>query len=176
MAFPRKNTGTSSNGFVRASRDDGTSRWMRTPPRANSISFLAKLKLNRQKACFASGLPKSEIRCHPAVLGTLSGVAIRGTRTGRQELSRLATEPASSLAPFPALAGKRRSLQHPRRRSLPRPRQAKRRENDLGLDRHTFGVRPGGWLLRCASASGHTGKLAARQPAHGNLTLPAKLR
>src|ERR1035441_3363764 len=59
----------------------------------------------------------------------------------------LLPEPSSSLARFPAFVGKRRSLQHSRRRSLSRPRQARRREDDLGLDRHPLRLRPAGRLL-----------------------------
>jgi hypothetical protein len=71
MACPRKNTGASSSGFVYANKDDGTIRWMRTPPRATSISFLPKLRVNPQRAFFVSGRLKSEIDRQPAILGTL---------------------------------------------------------------------------------------------------------
>jgi hypothetical protein len=64
MACRRKNTGTSSNGFVCANKGGGTSRWMPTPWRASSISFLTKLKVNRRGACFASGRLTSEISRH----------------------------------------------------------------------------------------------------------------
>src|SRR5208282_223031 len=57
----------------------------------------------------------------------------------------------SSLAPFPAFAGKRRSLQHPRWRPLSRDRQARGREDDLGLDRHPLRLRPAGRLLSARS-------------------------
>jgi hypothetical protein len=54
-------------------------RWddqlMRTLPRANSISYSTKPTLNRLRTSFVSGR-ESEIRRYPAVLGTLSGIAI----------------------------------------------------------------------------------------------------
>ena len=55
MAYPRKNTGASSNGFMGANKGDGTSRWMPTPPLASSISSLTKRKVNRRRAFFVSG-------------------------------------------------------------------------------------------------------------------------
>ena len=76
MACPRKNIGASSNGFVCANKGGGTSRWIPTLSRASSISFLTKLKVNLRGAFFVSGRFKSEIRRHPAILGTLPGVAI----------------------------------------------------------------------------------------------------
>ena len=147
MACPRKITGGSSNGFVCANKGDGTSNWMPTPPRASSISCLTKLKVNRRRAFFVNGRLQSEIRRHPAILGTFPGVAFWSSKSRRQELSSLTTEPPSSLAPFAAFAGKRRSLQHSRRRALSRPRQASGREDDLGLDRHPLRLRPAGRLL-----------------------------
>ena len=151
MACPRENTGASSNGFVCANKCDGTSRWTRTAPRASSISFLTKPRVNRRRAFFASGRPHSGIHHHPAILGTLPGAAVRSSRSRRQELSSLATEPSPPLAPFPSFAGKRRSLQHSRGRPLSRPRQAGGREDDLGLDRHALRLRPADGLLSARS-------------------------
>jgi hypothetical protein len=37
---------------------------------------LTKLKMNRRRAFFVSGRPKSEIHRHPTILATLPGVAI----------------------------------------------------------------------------------------------------
>ena len=75
MACLRKNTGASSNGFVCANKDDGTSSWMPIPPRASSISYLTKLRVNRPRAFFVNGRLKNEIHRHPAILETLPGVA-----------------------------------------------------------------------------------------------------
>jgi len=75
MACLRKNTGASSNGFVCANKGDGTSSWMPTPPQVNSISYLTKLKVNRLKAFFVNGRLKNDIHRHPAILGTLPGIA-----------------------------------------------------------------------------------------------------
>src|SRR5471030_2801939 len=61
MACPRKNTGASSSGFVYANKDGGTIRWMPTPPRATSISFLTRLRVNPQRALDDRKRPKSDI-------------------------------------------------------------------------------------------------------------------
>src|ERR1017187_8471486 len=76
MAYPRKNTGALSNGFVCASKSDGTSIWMPTPPRASLISFSTKLKVNRRRAFFESGRLKSEIRRHAAIMGLFQAVPV----------------------------------------------------------------------------------------------------
>jgi hypothetical protein len=60
---------------VREQRD-GTSNWMPTLPQASSIFFLKKLKENPRRALFATGPRESEIRRYPAILGSLSGVAV----------------------------------------------------------------------------------------------------
>jgi hypothetical protein len=73
--------------------------------------------------------------------------ATRSIACYRRELLLMAAGPFSSLAPFPALAGKRRSLQHPGGRSLPDPRQACGGEDDLGVDRHPLRLRPAGRFL-----------------------------
>jgi hypothetical protein len=72
---PRKTTGASSSGFGYANKGVGTSNWMPTPLRASSISFLTKLKVKGRRAFFVNGRLKSEIHRHPAILGTLQGVA-----------------------------------------------------------------------------------------------------
>ena len=151
MACPRKNTGASSSGFACEKRGVGTNRWTPIPPQANSTSCLMKRKVSRRRALFATGRLSIEVHRHPTVLGTLPGLAIRSSGSRRQELSPLATKPSASLAPFPALAGKRRSLQHSHRRSLPRPWQAGGRGNRLGLDRHALRLRPPGRLLSVMS-------------------------
>ena|ERR1035438_1688699 len=87
MACPQKTTGASSSGFACGNKGDGTSNWMPTPPRASSVFFLTKLKVNRRRAFFVNGRLKSEIRRHPAILGTLPGVSgARPTQTNRRKL------------------------------------------------------------------------------------------
>jgi hypothetical protein len=75
MVYPRKNTGASCNGFGRANRIGGTNRSMPTRPRAGSIFSLTKPKGNQQRAYFASGRLKSEIRRHLAILEALPDAA-----------------------------------------------------------------------------------------------------
>jgi hypothetical protein len=148
---PRKNTAVLSNGFVCANKGDGMTSWIPTPLRVSSISFLTKRKANPPRAFFVSGRRKRDIRRYPAVLGTVSGIASSSSKSRRQELSSMAAGSSSPLAPFPALAGKRRSLQPSGWRSPSRPRQASGRKDDLGLDRHPLRLRPAGGLLSVKS-------------------------
>ena len=61
---PRRNTGASSSGFAFANKCDGTSNWMPTPARANSISFLTKRRVKRRRASFVNGRLQSEVHRH----------------------------------------------------------------------------------------------------------------
>ena len=59
----------------------------------------------------------------------------------------MAREPWSPFAPFSAIAGERRSVHGPRRRSLSRARQAIGGEDELGMDRDPRRIRPAHRLL-----------------------------
>jgi hypothetical protein len=60
-----------------AKKGDGMTSCMRTLPRASSISYLTKPTVNPIRAIFVIGHRESEIRRYQAVLGALSGIAIR---------------------------------------------------------------------------------------------------